>query len=1747
MHLYPRALEIAHLTKVARQANTAFDETGPAANKIRRLRRQIAAEDRELQRQQRARSCSIVQQIVREEWAADQAEAKATSAKRSDDFAQKQEPCKASCVRRSAGTKGGVAKLRATLSFDPHAAGRAQKQNVSAKPLRGVASSTARPDEEAAHTKYPPLRKRSLSVFEQKKIEKALQAQQQAILEGTPQRIAGRVYSGPSFRCSPSEVTFKAFEAGRVYTQDVEVTNVSLGFSTFRVLPLPEDVEGIISVAFEAPGRMSAGRSTRIQVTFNPKKEEDLQTEIFLLSPTGPQSLPVICSRKRSVLSFRPHKLSPQALLKSLHTLGAPARGSGAGVCEPSIKKPERENSVISGGEKVRRSRREKASAEKEVKDGILYLSAGDIQLGEVAAVRFRLSNTGSLGTAYRLFPVSPEGQREPLEVDAFSDQRSRQPSDAAASTKDLPEESALEGRSAEDPAVSSPAELSSAENLGDESNACHPREDLRGLTASGWLEALQGEAVVLAQRLRISDNQNTHAWTRILSTGLGSLLESRTERDRLEGSSTAAPLQLSLHSTLVKNAAGELDALQTQEITIVHAPTRTGRFHEDVVVVVDGQCVLPPVCMDAPLHDLGICVPDRGYRQHFQVTSSSTLTRTLQVVSPEVEEGILWVEPRCSFVQPKGVASLTAHLCLSFAFFDRHPEYVQPLPPSIAKTNLKSVAFKIPIQIRASDQILCAETAITGVLTELHLRLSRSALNFGRSENTTRRMQLIKVHNPSLLIASFGFRSSDRALRVLEPPHFSDLNGGINRQQTSKNSQDNHLPAPGINCSVPPQDLSGAVEPANDPVSKEETATPQCSSDLPEIPVGDWQETQTLPPFLALRQPQETDSKTWDDLHQYLPRLDCGGTGMLLPGETRTFAVVLDPTELRFDAHALQLATGKAVEREGELRMRVLLASQAAYEVKIPWSVTLVESPVAILPAPTLMFPTIPVGQRSSATLELKLLASQLALGRVDIDGSPKQSTFPESSIKENTQFTAALVEVQQPPLSLSGLSITPTRILLYSKRRCASLFICFNPTNEYMQVLQQAPPAGEAQEADSDVGKSPPLPNVEETARTGPQQAGGTQNGEKSPSQATASSGSAKGREGAKKSVKADGVSPVDSKAATEKRPQKDAKPKQTKPSLKSGGSIGEEEAASVYPSEDNAEAAGNGNSVGTASATEGCNDATAPVRERSNGTAIRATLLNMAKAGGARWTSLEEDGGGDFFAFDDPRAFHHSRWLIPLKIWRLTPKQVDAFLVGKEMDPPHLSVCETSQSFIEKFVADLTLQSARTRITIPLSGSGIQQTVDVVPFQTAYDMGAVLCTPQVKGATCASSTSYTVSLRNKTSTPLAFTLAPKQSLYPQLDCAKAGTGLNCFSCDLQQGVILGLSSVELVFHFRPQRPEGWLRGDFELTLATDGHASRVLSFFGLATANPIYVTLPSQRGESVCPPREATACSLHEGSSRHSSSSKCCCNGSVESKDFEEALRLGNTCLACCMELLPRLSAERSLLCPEELDSPWNRTVADEGNPTPKGKGQNLPHQQAQQAGSDSGSEKKRGELQQSQQVLHVRFGPSSRGGCLEEPDECPSRTQGDKSVRDSGNQKQPTRSPPQSGRDEKPKGDTGPPKEDADLIIENDVTRTIVVAGAWSPGRQGLPPYASVKGKPQQMVRGLACSFVSDGHIINANLLTTEERIRDVLSHLPTDILKQQEATATARLLYRGATGGGSPQSQEVAVIRLSAPL
>lgn len=219
-------------------------------------------------------------------------------------------------------------------------------------------------------------------------------------------------------------------------------------------------------------------------------------------------------------------------------------------------------------------------------------------------------------------------------------------------------------------------------------------------------------------------------------------------------------------------------------------------------------------------------------------------------------------------------------------------------------------------------------------------------------------------------------------------------------------------------------------------------------------------------------------------------------------------------------------------------------------------------------------------------------------------------------------------------------------------------------------------------------------------------------------------------------------------------------------------------------------------------------------------------------------------------------------------------------------------------------------------------------------------------------------------------------------------------------------------------------------------------------------------MYVALPLLGGGSFSSPRESGTCSLRSGYNSHSH--RCDCSGRAEGRNFREALQDGSTCLACCMELLPRLSAERNLLGTDDCDAPLNRVAADEGNAALKTRNQVPSNQQVQQASSECGADKKRLEFQQ---ALEVRFGPPSLASARNSTD----RTSFPPAARPihDGSDEHIGSFPPKAC-EERQKGETGGTQQDND-ILDDDVTRTLVVAGAWGPGRHGLPPYAAIRGE------------------------------------------------------------------------------
>ncbi|KAL8447906.1 hypothetical protein Emed_004201 [Eimeria media] len=1249
---------------------------------------------------------------------------------------------------------------------------------------------------------------------------------------------------------------------------------------------------------------------------------------------------------------------------------------------------------------------------------------------------------------------------------------------------------------------------------------------------------------------------------------------------------------------------------------------------------MVDGHCVLPPVCVDSPEHDLGVCVADRVYRQQFYVKSSSTLTRALQVVAPKAEAGTLWVEPSRSFVQPQGKTALTANFCLSFSFFERHPEYVQPLPEAVKKLHLKSIAFKIPIHIKASDQILCAETAVTGILTEPNLVLSSVALNFGLSDNTTRRVKLLKVYNPSLLIASYGFRSSDRALTVLEYPYLSYRHEGIEQQQDARSG-----------------DVSSAssLEEADDASNVAELQPPASDRDFRQQML-DVSEQQT-----------NARDDTWQGFYLHLPPLDFGGTGELLPGETRTFAIALDPGNLRSDAHTLQLASGKAVEREGLLRMRVLLADQAAYEVKIPWTATVVESPITFSPSASLRLPAVPPGQSVSATLELRLNNSQFSFGRGERQSPNTQPAWCNAASKKNAQWAAVLVEIEQPPPDMSALVIAPLRVLLDGKKSSSSLFLRFSPTEQYLHLCGRQPDA-QAEESSGDATKQLSSTTLAEAADAdGPKNPGGSKLRE-GRAQAATSNASTKGREAPRKKEKTGDGSFGDLKALSDKnRPQEDSKSKANKAALKfaGSGSYGGDAAAGDPQDVPFDAAADSAAGTTTASLTLGKMALCQDQKEGLDLSVVKSTLLQMASAGGARWTSRDE-GPDDTFDFDTPDACHHARWLIPVRVSRLTAKQVEA-LSGGDTAVPEPCPGSTSHSFIEvttcatpalvvaskrhvqfgsvmigqrayqqvelacapavsplchtfkvlplppasrfslAFSAELELVAARTRISLSLSGAGVEHTVDLIPDQSAFDMGAVMCSPSNKGGACPSSTSSSLSLRNRTSTPLGFRLLRKQSRYPQLDCARAGNGLSYFACEPNRGVIPGSGSTDVTIEFRPLRPEGWLQEEFELIFDVDGYAPRVLTVFGYATGNALYASLPASNYGTVSL-QQTRAYETHAAANNSEQVCGFCgALGGERQGHLELRHDTTNSCPSCYMQSLPRLCADRGFLDNDQLGSPRFRSAGEESLSAAKSKG-------SQSSGGSQLNDKK---LLESQQTIDVNFDSPVCALATPTRDDCaPAGVSAERlgvtaGGKNEANHKQSSRSSPPPSREDKPKGeqkgDAGVAQQDFDVIIENETTRTIIIGGAWTAGRPGQPPYAPVKGDSlgtfeitmepsthshmfsleplkgslflgsRQMVRATfmpqasllgqpqislprktyklqdRCSSKDAAGIHMVCLLLFPAGTLDgKATKVPPGLLTPQQVTATAKLSLRGGGGSSAAQNQDV-LIRLSAIL
>ncbi|MEW5303719.1 MAG: hypothetical protein WDW36_006383 [Sanguina aurantia] len=144
------------------------------------------------------------------------------------------------------------------------------------------------------------LETRGLTKLEQNIMEAAKLRHKKSI--GAPKVAMGREPGSSSFMTTPSLVVFKDFEVGKSYSRKVAITNTSYLKNTYRVLDVPVEYGNVLEVGYTLPGYLAAGVSGEVTLTFTPKANEDIETQVNLLGESGPFVIPVRCLSKKALM-----------------------------------------------------------------------------------------------------------------------------------------------------------------------------------------------------------------------------------------------------------------------------------------------------------------------------------------------------------------------------------------------------------------------------------------------------------------------------------------------------------------------------------------------------------------------------------------------------------------------------------------------------------------------------------------------------------------------------------------------------------------------------------------------------------------------------------------------------------------------------------------------------------------------------------------------------------------------------------------------------------------------------------------------------------------------------------------------------------------------------------------------------------------------------------------------------------------------------------------------------------------------------------------------------------------------------------------------------------------------------------------------------------------------------------------------------------------------------------------------------
>ena len=164
-----------------------------------------------------------------------------------------------------------------------------------------------------------------LSENEKEKIKKTVE--EMKINQIQPQITGGRVFKGPGFVSNPPKIVYKDFEIGKKMVLTVDIINVSYNFNSFHLLPLDDDIIDFFEIDYRPCGKIPAGISTKMKLTFTPLVNKDYKSYLRLKSETGMCEIPIECYCKKCLISFESENINygevilGQEIIKQLNVI----------------------------------------------------------------------------------------------------------------------------------------------------------------------------------------------------------------------------------------------------------------------------------------------------------------------------------------------------------------------------------------------------------------------------------------------------------------------------------------------------------------------------------------------------------------------------------------------------------------------------------------------------------------------------------------------------------------------------------------------------------------------------------------------------------------------------------------------------------------------------------------------------------------------------------------------------------------------------------------------------------------------------------------------------------------------------------------------------------------------------------------------------------------------------------------------------------------------------------------------------------------------------------------------------------------------------------------------------------------------------------------------------------------------------------------------------------------------------------